>query len=311
MIKRTPDYTRYFAFTPEMERWGLGITAAGRSPIPAGADYPEKTHPSDHFFDWDHGRTLDAFQVVLITAGQGWFETKPTGLREVRTGMLFLILPGLWHRYRPDPDTGWTESWIEVRGPVVESLVGSGVFPPSEIILEGAIRAGIEAQIEGIHRLLLHDGEHRAAAGSAAALQVLAACDGMRRGGFPAHKTADAVTRAERYLAEHHAGDLDLEELARGLGVAYSHFRRSFRDRTGLSPWQYVIRLRLSRARRLLASGDATLEDVALRVGFSSAFHFSHAFKKAFGIAPDPWRRSLKQDGKKTPPPDGESGGGG
>jgi transcriptional regulator GlxA family with amidase domain len=52
--------------------------------------------------------------------------------------------------------------------------------------------------------------------------------------------------------------------------------------------------LRLSRAQRLLASSDATLEDIASRVGFSSAFHLSSAFKKAFRVSPQTWRQQLR-----------------
>jgi transcriptional regulator GlxA family with amidase domain len=45
----------------------------------------------------------------------------------------------------------------------------------------------------------------------------------------------------------------------------------------------------------LLVSTDVTLDDVATRLGFSSAFHFSTAFKREFGIAPQHWRQSFVQ----------------
>ena len=84
-----------------------------------------------------------------------------------------------------------------------------------------------------------------------------------------------------------------LDALARRLGVAYSHFRRAFKQHTGYAPWQYVLSLRLAHARRALASTDCTLDEIAARLGFSSAFHFSAAFKRACGVAPSDWRRQL------------------
>jgi hypothetical protein len=71
---------------------------------------------------------LEALQIVFISAGRGWFESPATGCRVVEPGMAFLILPKTWHRYRPDPSTGWTESWLEVQGPIVENLIRARVF---------------------------------------------------------------------------------------------------------------------------------------------------------------------------------------
>lgn len=293
MTSQSADYFRYTPVTPEMRRWGIGVTASGRTKIAAGSEYPPAPHPEDHQLNWEHGRVLDALQIVLISAGGGWLETRATGRRRVEAGMVFLLLPETWHRYRPDPETGWTESWIEVQGPVVDALLSAGTFPAAAVVRSGAIDCGMEETLESIHR--------RAAAGesgflpenAAAAMEVLAMCSRAGQGASRPTRIQRAVNEAERFLAEHHAEPVNVEALAADLGVAYSHFRRAFRARTGFAPWKYVVHLRLVRARRMLASGDAKLEDIAAVVGFSSAFHLSHAFKQAYGESPDKWRKSL------------------
>jgi transcriptional regulator GlxA family with amidase domain len=128
---------------------------------------------------------------------------------------------------------------------------------------------------------------------SADALRLIALC--VRSGQNPGSPAPiqRAVSEAERYLGEHHAEPVNVEALAAKLGVAYSHFRRAFRAQTGFSPWKYVMHMRLTRARRMLASSDAKLDDIAGRVGFSSGFHLSKAFKLAYGESPDQWRRNL------------------
>jgi AraC-like DNA-binding protein len=295
MPQTSADYFRYLPATPELRIWGLGVTAAGCTRIPARATYPPADHPGDHQFDWENGRVLEALQIVLISTGGGWLETRATGRRRVLAGMAFLLLPRVWHRYRPDPRTGWRESWIEVQGPVVDGLLADDTFPPGAVLRPGALDAGLEETLEEIHRLVRQGGGDGHAEMAAAALKALGQCArcGVPRRGGRGTRIEQAVAEARRFLDEHHAQAVNVEQLARDLGVAYSHFRRAFRARTGHAPWQYVMQLRLTRARRLLASGDAKLDEIATRVGFSSGFHLSAAFKRAFGESPDAWRRSL------------------
>jgi AraC-like DNA-binding protein len=294
MTHASGDYFRYLPATPELRHWGLGVTAAGCTRIPAGAVYPLEKHPLDHQFDWRHGRVLDALQIVLISAGGGWVETRATGRRRVAAGMVFLLLPHVWHRYRPDARSGWRESWIEVQGPVVDGLLAVGTFPPGAVLRPGALDAGLEETLDEIHRLVRQGGGAFQPEIAALALKALGQCErcGRRRSGGEA-RIRQAVDEARRFLNEHHAQAVNVEQLARDLGVAYSHFRRAFRASTGYAPWQYVTHLRLTRARRMLASGDAKLEEIAARVGYSSGFHLSAAFKRAYGQSPDAWRRTL------------------
>jgi len=135
-----------------MRRWGLGVTASGYTRVPAKSAYPPKRHPEDHQFDWAHGRVLDALQVVLISSGGGWLETRVCKERRVEAGMVFLLLPGVWHRYRPDPGTGWEESWIEVQGPVVNELLKAKTFPEGSVLRAGAMDAGLDEVLDIIHQ---------------------------------------------------------------------------------------------------------------------------------------------------------------
>ncbi len=290
------NYFRYLPATHELKRWGVGVTAAGWTCVRPGGRYPPEKHPDDRQLDWEHGRVLDALQIVLISSGCGTLETKAMGKRTIDTGMVFLLLPGIWHRYRPDPEKGWTESWIEVRGPVVDGLLADGVFPAASILHGGGIDGGIEDALESIHRVTRKGPFGFYPVLSAAAIQVLALCSVISKaenGKARTPRIQQAVLDAERYLIDHHAEPVNVEQLASSLGVAYSHFRRAFRAQTGMAPWRYVIHLRLTRARRMLASSDAKLDEIASLVGFGSGFHLSNAFKQAYGESPDKWRRSL------------------
>ncbi len=294
MPPRPENYFRYFATAPESALWGLDVSAAGYTLVRPGASYPPGLHPTDHDLRWDRGRVLDALQIVLVESGGGEFETRTTGLVRIQPGDAFVILPGVWHRYRPDVKTGWEESWIEVRGSVVKGLIETSIFQPDAPVNKGTLETGLSDALEAVHARSRSGSPGFDAGRTAAGFAVLASWQLALQALPKRSRMARAVAEAEHYFAEHFAESVNIEQLARKLGVAYSHFRRAFKMQTGFAPWQYMVHLRLSRARRMLASSDATLDDIANQLRFSSSSHFSVTFKKAYGISPAIWRRSLE-----------------
>jgi AraC family transcriptional regulator len=85
----------------------------------------------------------------------------------------------------------------------------------------------------------------------------------------------------------------DIASLAAETGYSSGHFLRSFRATTGLPPHQFIIRMRLERARRLMLNRSRSLLDIALESGFSSHSHFSRAFRHHYGVSPSSFRRAL------------------
>lgn len=287
------SYFRYFALGPEARRWGIALTAAGCSRIPPGAPYPLNSHPADHALSWERGRILEALQIVFISAGRGCFESAATGSCAVEPGMAFLILPKTWHRYRPDPTTGWMESWIEVQGPTVENLVRARIFAAGSAVRTIPPAAGLEEALDAVHARARNAGPGFNPESAADSLAALAAWE--KAGRIQPHRSrlSAVMLEAERLLADQISEPVNIEAIARRLGIGYSYFRRAFKAHTGFAPWQYVLHLRVSHARRLLSSTDETLDAVALQLGFSSGFHLSSAFKRAYGIAPEHWRKQF------------------
>ena len=297
VMSNPSDYFRYFPDTPDLEHWGIWVSASGIATVAPGNPYPPLPHPGDHHFEWERGRVLESLQIVKVTAGEGLLETRQNGARRIGAGSVILLRPGVWHRYKPDPQTGWRESWIEIRGRVVTDLLQSGTIPDGPLLRGSRLTSLLEDLLETIHRRTGAEIPTQRPELSAEALKMLALLCGIEAE-EPAWETLRAaVTRAEHHLAEHHAESLYMQDMARMIGVSYSSFRRAFRKETGLSPWQYLMSVRLNRARRLLSTEGKKLEEVASTVGFSSAFHLSAAFKKAYGISPNVWRQQHQQGG--------------
>jgi len=81
-----------------------------------------------------------------------------------------------------------------------------------------------------------------------------------------------------------------LEALADRFAISYERLRKIFRQRMGLSPGEYRIRRRIERARELLTSSPAPLEEIASELGYSTPFAFSRQFKQVVGMPPSSYR---------------------
>jgi AraC family transcriptional regulator len=103
----------------------------------------------------------------------------------------------------------------------------------------------------------------------------------------PKGKLGSAQLRAAVDLAHDRLADgISLEELAAASGYSLFQFARMFKATTGMAPHQFVLRLRLERAQRLLARERHSLAEVAVACGFYDQAHLTNAFRKAFGRTP-------------------------
>ena len=92
---------------------------------------------------------------------------------------------------------------------------------------------------------------------------------------------------ADRYFAE----PLDLAQLAAVAAISKHHFHRLFTATYGATPAAYVSRRRIERAQDLLRSGERSVTDVCVEVGFASLGSFSARFREIVGETPSDFRR--------------------
>jgi len=85
--------------------------------------------------------------------------------------------------------------------------------------------------------------------------------------------------------------ELGLDEMAQSVGLSTAHFARMFRKSTGETPHQFVLRLRLERAKAMLRAPDARILDVAVACGFKTQQHFAQVFRDVCGISPTGYRQ--------------------
>lgn len=99
-----------------------------------------------------------------------------------------------------------------------------------------------------------------------------------------------AVEAVEAYVRAHMDQSIRVEHLAAHVGMGRFWFLKSFRRATGITPYQYILGMKVERARALLRGGDLPLARLALSLGFADQSHFSRVFKRHVGVSPGLYR---------------------
>ena len=99
------------------------------------------------------------------------------------------------------------------------------------------------------------------------------------------------VKQMIRYFNEHYHEKISLDQIAKNMYLSTFYISKIFKAETGDTPINYLIELRMEKARELMeASPDLSIQTIASMVGYEDAYHFSKLFKKHFGTAPSKYR---------------------
>jgi AraC-like DNA-binding protein len=245
-------------------------------------------------FTWESGRVLTEHHLVYISRGSGEVETRRGGRSRLSAGDLMLLHKGEWHRYRPSPKTGWDESWVGFDGEYADHLM-SHFFTRKHPLLAATPDDRLLALFREVAADMQSARAGFAQVMAARTVEILARLHAERvlRDASPNPQSA-SIHRARLSLLAHYDEEVDLQALARELGMSYSTFRRTFKAVTGSSPRRYQLQIRLNRGRALLVGTDWPVSVIAERTGFSSVHYFSRYFKESEGVSPAAFRKRAR-----------------
>jgi transcriptional regulator GlxA family with amidase domain len=90
-------------------------------------------------------------------------------------------------------------------------------------------------------------------------------------------------------------GSMSIQKLAATVGLSRRQLERIFIDKTGMSPAKAYNRVRMERAKSILAQSKAPMIEIALDVGFENASQFTRTFKRTFGQTPSQHRAAASR----------------
>lgn len=100
------------------------------------------------------------------------------------------------------------------------------------------------------------------------------------------------VEQIINYFEDHYSEKISLDQIAENMYLSPFYISKIFKSETGETPIRHLIDIRLENAMELLEGGwQGSIQEVAARVGYDDAYHFSKLFKKRYGISPSQARK--------------------
>lgn len=131
---------------------------------------------------------------------------------------------------------------------------------------------------------------------AASVLRTAGGLRGVGRGASP--RDERRITEAVRSIADKahdlECADLSLGSLARKAGMTPYHFLRTFRSVVGMTPYQYILHTRMTRAAARLRSSGDSISDIAYEAGFNDLSTFNRRFRRLLGASPGRYRERAK-----------------
>lgn len=210
--------------------------------------------------------TKDWYVVHVCLSGCGIVKSS-SGRNYVNGGDMFVIRPGETISFTTDPDDPWYYVWIAFNGKRASVFNSGGRLKKTP--------SGIGQHLLG----LIEDGETSHDAYSAVMFNIIYHLYTKSTSSY------DRIDEVKRFIKEGQFGFMTANDIAAKFHFERSYLHRIFKRRYGITVKQYMIDVKMARAKSFLERGESVYE-VAYKSGYHSEFNFSRAFKEYYGIAP-------------------------
>ena len=247
---------------------------------------------SEHVSSTSTLKHVKEYQVIYITRGKGSFWSKPSGEISIEGGTVFLLFPGVRHRYRPAPSTGWDEHWIGFSGFHADRIVPSQLSPECPVH-----KIGLHPEMQLLFTESCELARHEMYGfRERIGIRIL---DILVQLHLKIHEEASATSHYEQQIrkacnqmVEAIEKPFDSEAFARINGISHTSFRRHFKAQMDMAPIQYLLELRMRKAKGLLMQTTLPVQTIAEECGFDNPLYFSRLFKQRTGHSPSATRES-------------------
>jgi AraC-like DNA-binding protein/quercetin dioxygenase-like cupin family protein len=249
----------------------------------------EQTEPSHHVGP----QVRDYYLIHHVLDGKGTFQCMGSKY-DIGPGQSFIVFPGELIRYDSDSEAPWRYRWIAFKGTLADQLLSELGISQHHPVVQPVNPRRTAAQFHRMEQVLKRADTSSDLESGGIIRIVLAGYVKEDRAPLPAGKAVhspseEQVERAIRWLTLQYAQPISIQHIAQALGYHRTHLSKLFKQYTGISPMQYLLKIRMDRA-KLLLQEELTVEQVASSVGFADSLYFSKQFKKWHGCTPSEYR---------------------
>lgn len=260
------------------------------NPLPL---YIESIGYNDHELDFDRPEGYPYYHWLQTCKGEGVF---CFGDQEVAMtpGKAVLLTPYTAHSYYSDhsADVLWSTLYITFSGSAIDPILNSlgmncsAIYEETQNISFVKLVASMLTKIEEKDHYL----EYESSADLYHFLLMLKKY-GKMNSKFSISQTYEEIRPIVEWLEQVYPQNIGLLEMSEKAKVSSQHLNTMFHDTFGISPYSFLVQLRIREAKRLLITDPSlTLKDVASLVGFNGVSHFVSTFKRREGITPSVYR---------------------
>ncbi len=243
---------------------------------------------SDHYVERKKGS--GEFVIQFCLSGEGFCEYG--GNRHlVQANQYFVLPPNTAHTYGSVDGNEWKVGWIHFLGNVaprlVEELTPLGLGVPHSM---NFTRPWLRSFSDVVESLKYDLAYHNLAFGSTRLWSIMSALIYPGRLEMT-EGSVSPVDKALRFMQRSVNSHVNLEDIANHAGLSISRLSVVFRQKTGIPPKEYLLRLKIQRACSYLSMTDWSVKDIASELGFVDPYYFSRCFKKRVGSSPKHYRQ--------------------
>lgn len=233
-----------------------------------------------------------AYVLHIVKKGKGTLEINKKTY-ELEAGDAFLIPPGTEAWYEADKEDPWCYMWLGFVGIRSDECVNSAGFslrnPVRKLACVKKINEYIDQMLEAYQLSYANELKRNGLLHMVFAELIEDYLqNSVNTGGVAAHPYPGSVyvKHAMEYITHHYNERLRINELADYIGVNRSYLTSSFKKNVGCSPQEFLVDLRMKKAKSLLKQTDMPISGVANAVGYTDQLAFSKAFKRYSGMSP-------------------------
>lgn len=236
----------------------------------------------------------DSYIFHICTKGKGTFYSGENSY-SIETGQGFLIRPDRLTFYQADETDPWSYVWVSVAGTDIAryfELIGITPDHPVFTCPDPEKAKSYVLNMIAHHKMSFQNEIYI----QGVLLQFLALLiEGSGYKSKSSKKVADVyVSQAISYIYKNYQNPVSVQEIADFLSLNRSYLTELFLKTVHLSPQQFLVKYRMTKACELLENTSLPIEHIAYSCGYSSTFSFSKAFRKVNGTSPSRYRQDKK-----------------